>query len=58
MYYVRYPDDDHSTLNYQARLAQPSVIDWMEARWAGEPAPNNCANELLGTASTASGVNK
>jgi hypothetical protein len=58
VFYVRYPDDDHPSINYQARLNQPSVIDWMEARWAGEPAPDNCANQLLGTTSTATGVNK
>lgn len=56
VYYVRYPYDDHPSLNYQARLHQPSVIDWMNARWAGEPAPDNCANQLLGTAKLASGV--
>lgn len=57
VYYVRYPDDDHPTINYQARLHQPSVLDWMQARWAGSPAPANCANQLLGTTATATGVN-
>ncbi|HQR79572.1 MAG TPA: lipase family protein [Actinomycetota bacterium] len=55
--YVRYPYDDHPSLNYQARETQPSAIDWMQARWAGEPAPDNCANQLLGTTNTATGVN-
>lgn len=58
VYYVRYPDDDHPSLNYQARLTDPSVIDWMNARWAGEPAPNNCANQVLGTARVADGVDQ
>lgn len=57
LYYVRYPDDDHPSINYQARLHQPSVIDWMNARWAGEPPPSNCPNQLLGTAARATGVN-
>lgn len=57
VYYVRYPEDDHPSINYQARLNQPSVIDWMNARWAGEPAPDNCANQLLGTSASATGVN-
>lgn len=56
VYYVRYPYDTHPTINYQARLHQPSVVDWMEDRWAGQPPPANCANQLLGTASTATGV--
>lgn len=58
VFYVRYPFDDHPSLNFQARVTQPSVIDWMEARWAGEPAPDNCANQLLGTTDTATGVNR
>ena len=49
VFYVRYPNDDHPSLNYQARQHNPSVIDWMNARWNGEPAPSNCANQLLGT---------
>lgn len=57
VYYVRYPDDDHPSINYQARLHQPSVIDWMQARWDGAPAPSNCFNQLLGSASQATGVN-
>jgi hypothetical protein len=57
VFYVRYPNDDHPSLNYQARLQKPSVIDWMEARWAGEPAPSNCANQLLGTVETTTKVN-
>lgn len=57
VYYVRYPFDDHPSINYQARLNQPSVIDWMEARWANEPAPSNCANQLLGTLDTTTAVN-
>lgn len=56
VYYVRFPFDDHPSLNYQARLSSTSVIDWMNARWAGEPAPDNCANQLLGTTDVASGV--
>ncbi len=56
-FYVRYPEDDHPSLNYQARLHNPSVIDWMNARWAGEPAPSNCANQLLGTLNTTTAVN-
>ncbi|MCB9413150.1 MAG: hypothetical protein H6525_09955 [Actinobacteria bacterium] len=58
VFYVRYPFDDHPSLNYQARLNQPSVIDWMEARWADEPAPDNCANQLLGTTNLAAGVGR
>ncbi len=57
VYYVRYPEDDHPSINYQSRLHDPSVIDWMQGRWAGEPPPSNCANQLLGTATTATGVN-
>jgi len=57
VWYVRYPDDDHPSINFQARETQPSAIDWMTARWAGEPAPDNCANQLLGTANTTTGVN-
>ncbi|MFN8182980.1 MAG: lipase family protein [Candidatus Nanopelagicales bacterium] len=57
VWYVRYPEDDHPSINFQARETQPSVIDWMQARWAGEPAPDNCANQLLGTASTTQAVN-
>lgn len=56
VFYVRYPYDTHPTINYQARLHQPSVIDWMQNRWAGQPAPSNCANQLLGTVGTATGV--
>ena len=56
VFYVRFPFEDHSTLNFQARLAKTSVIDWMNARWAGEPAPDNCANQLLGTTNLATGV--
>ncbi|MEI2716833.1 MAG: lipase family protein [Candidatus Nanopelagicales bacterium] len=56
VYYVRYPEDDHPSINFQARLNKPSVVDWMNARWADEPAPNNCANQLLGTAARATGV--
>lgn len=56
VYYVRYSEDDHPSLNYQARLHEPSVIDWMRARWSGEPAPSNCADQLLGTLDTAAGV--
>jgi len=57
VWYVRYPDDDHSSINYQARETRPTVIDWMNARWAGEPAPDNCTNQLLGTTHTVTGVN-
>lgn len=57
LFYVRYKNDDHPSLNYQAREHNPSAIQWMEDRWAGEPAPHNCANQLLGTAQLASGVN-
>jgi len=57
VFYVRYPYDDHPSMNYQARLHKPSVIDWMNARWAGEPAPSNCANQLLGTVETTTAVN-
>ena len=49
VFYVRYPFDDHPSINYQARQHNPSVIDWMNARWNGEPAPSNCSNQLLGT---------
>lgn len=56
VYYVRFPFDDHPSLNFQARLAKTSVIDWMNARWNGEPAPDNCANQLLGTPGLALGV--
>jgi Secretory lipase len=56
-FYVRYPEDDHPSINFQAREHQPSVIDWMNARWAGEPAPSNCPNQLLGQLSWAAGVN-
>lgn len=58
VWYVRYPDDDHPSINFQARESQPSVLEWMNARWAGEPAPDNCANQLLGTTHTATGVNR
>lgn len=51
--YVRYPDDDHYTINYRARTFDPSVLDWMEARWRGEPAPSTCANQLLGSLGSA-----
>ncbi|MGV1037744.1 MAG: lipase family protein [Candidatus Nanopelagicales bacterium] len=57
VFYVRYPYDDHPSLNFQARLHDPSAIDWMNARWAGEPAPSNCANQLLGTLKTTTKVN-
>jgi hypothetical protein len=57
VWYVRYPDDDHPSINFQARETQPSVLDWMQARWAGEPAPDNCANQLLGTVRTTEAVN-
>jgi hypothetical protein len=56
VYYVRYPHDDHGAINFQARLHDPSVIDWMKDRRAGNEAPNNCANQLLGTMSSATGV--
>jgi hypothetical protein len=58
VWYVRYPDDDHPSINFQARESQPSVLEWMNARWDGEPAPDNCANQLLGTTHTATGVNR
>lgn len=58
LYYVRYKNDDHPSLNYQAREHNPSAIDYLEDRWAGEPAPHNCANQLLGTAQLASGVDQ
>ena len=48
LYYVRYPDDDHPSINYQARLHQPSVIDWMNARWAGEPPPSELSQPVAG----------
>lgn len=57
VFYVRYPFDDHPSINYQSRVHDPSVISWMNARWAGEPAPSNCANELLGTMATTASVN-
>lgn len=56
-FYVRYPDDDHGSMNYQAREHQPSAIDYMKNIWDGEPAPDNCANRLLGTLNTAPAVN-
>ncbi|QKT08120.1 hypothetical protein HUN08_13680 [Gordonia sp. X0973] len=55
-FYVRYPEDDHGSMNYQARMHQPSAIDYMKGIWAGNPAPNNCANQLLGTVRTNSKV--
>lgn len=58
VYYVRYKNDDHPSINYQAREHYPSVMQWMEDRWAGEPAPANCANQLLGTAKLATGVSQ
>lgn len=57
VFYVRYPSDDHGSLNFQARESQPSVIDWMTARWAGEPPPSNCANQLLGSVDAVTAVN-
>lgn len=56
VYYVRFSEDDHPSLNFQARLTDPTGLDWIRDRWAGEPAPSNCPNQLLGTFSTASGV--
>ncbi len=56
VYYVRFSEDNHPTLNYQARLTDPTALDWIRDRWAGEPAPSNCPNQLLGTFSTAAGV--
>lgn len=56
VWYVRYPGDDHGSLNFQARQGPASVTDWMAARWAGEPAPDNCANQLLGTTDAATAV--
>lgn len=52
VFYVRYTNDDHGSLNFQARLHDPSVLDWIRDRWAGLPAPNNCANQLLGSRDT------
>jgi len=57
VWYLRYPEDDHPSINFQARETDPTVIDWMQARWDGEPAPDNCANQLLGTAETTEAVN-
>lgn len=57
VFYVRYPDDDHTSMNYQARTHQPSAIDYMKNIWDGEPPPDNCANQLLGTVGTVTGVN-
>ena len=57
VWYVRYPYDDHPSINFQARETRPTVIDWMNSRWAGEPAPDNCTNQLLGTTHTVTGVN-
>lgn len=56
-FYVRYPDDDHGSMNYQARLHQPSAIDYMRDIWDGRPAPDNCTNQLLGTLDTVTAVN-
>jgi Secretory lipase len=57
VFYVRYPDDDHPSINYQARVNDPSVLDWMTARWEGKPAPSNCFNQLLGSSTSSTGVN-
>lgn len=56
-FYVRYPEDDHGSMNYQARTRDPNAIEYMKNIWAGKPAPDNCANQLLGTVGTATGVN-
>lgn len=43
--YVRYPEDDHGSLNVQQREAPPNALEWIERRWDGVPAPSNCANQ-------------
>jgi hypothetical protein len=45
--YVTYPDDDHPSLNYQARESEPYVLDWLDARFDGEPAEHSCPNAEL-----------
>lgn len=52
--YVQYPDDDHPSLNYQARLAEPGALAWLDERFDGRPAPNNCPNQLIGIGSAVS----
>jgi hypothetical protein len=49
--YVQYPEDDHPSLNYQARLAEPGALDWLDERFDGEPATSNCPNQLIGIGS-------
>lgn len=58
VWYVRYPFDDHGSLNFQARVSDPKVTDWMRERWEGQKAPSNCDNQLLGTTAQATGVNR
>jgi hypothetical protein len=46
--YVTYPDDDHPSVNFQARVSEPNVLDWLDARFDGEPARHTCPNSDLG----------
>jgi hypothetical protein len=46
--YVTYPDDDHPSVNYQARVSAPHVLDWLDARFDGEPAEHSCPSRDLG----------
>ncbi|MEZ5186191.1 MAG: lipase family protein [Candidatus Nanopelagicales bacterium] len=45
VYYATYPDDTHYTVVLTSRTASPHVFQWMNDRFAGIPAPTNCANE-------------
>ena len=49
------PFDDHGSLNFQARVSDPKVTDWMRERWEGQGPPSNCDNQLLGTTAQATG---
>jgi Secretory lipase len=44
VYYATYPDDTHYTVVLTSRTASPQVFAWMSDRFAGIPAPTNCAN--------------
>ena len=39
---------------FQARVGDPKVTDWMQARWEAR-GPSNCDNQLLGTTARATG---
>jgi hypothetical protein len=53
VFYRTYPDDDHPSLNFQARVSDPYALQWMEDRWEGVPAPNNCGTVTAGPLSPA-----